>query len=411
MRKVVVTGIGIVSCIGNDQKTVVSSLRQAKSGVSFAPEYAERGFRSCVHGMIDIDIEALVARKWRRFMGDGSAYAAIAMRAAIEDAGLEEQQIVDPRIGIITGSGGPSTANLVASFKSLEKHKSTRRIGPFMVPRTMSSTSSAVLATAFGIRGVNYTISSACSTSAHCIGNAAELIQWGKQDAVFAGGCEEIHWSMSCLFDAMGALSSKYNDSPSKASRAFDAERDGFVIAGGSAILLLEEAERAQKRGAKIYAELTGYGATSDGLDMVQPSGEGARRCMQQALKTTRSKVEYINTHGTSTPIGDVVECGVIDQLFQEKQPNDLPFISSTKSLTGHSLGAAGAQEATYTLLMMQNDFMCESANIEKLDEKIADKPIAKAILRERRDAPFSCAMSNSFGFGGTNATLIFEKV
>ncbi len=411
MRQVVVTGIGIVSCIGNDQKTVVSSLHQAKSGITFAPEYAERGFRSCVHGTIDIDIDALVARKWRRFMGDGSAYGAIAMQATLEDAGLEKEQIVDPRIGIITGSGGPSTANLVSSFNSLETHKSTRRIGPFMVPRTMSSTSSAVLATAFGIRGVNYTISSACSTSAHCIGNAAELIQWGKQDAVFAGGCEEIHWSMSCLFDAMGALSSKYNDTPDKASRAFDAERDGFVIAGGSAILLLEEAERAQKRGAKIYAELTGYGATSDGLDMVQPSGEGAQRCMQQALKTARNKVEYINTHGTSTPIGDVVECGVIDQLFQERQPNNLPFISSTKSLTGHSLGAAGAQEAAYTLLMMENNFMCLSANIEKLDEKIAEKNIAKAILRERRDAPFDCAMSNSFGFGGTNATLVFEKV
>lgn len=411
MRRVVVTGIGIVSCIGNDHASVISSLREGRSGIVYAPEYAERGFRSCIHGAIDIDIDSLVARKWRRFMGDGAAYGAIAMRSALEDSGLSSEEIVDDRIGVISGSGGPSTANLLSSFSSLETHKSTKRIGPFMVPRTMSSTSSATLATSFGIRGVNYTISSACSTSAHCIGNAAELIQWGKQDAVFAGGCEEVHWSMSCLFDAMGALSSKYNDTPTSASRAFDISRDGFVIAGGAAILLLEEAERAQKRGAKIYAELTGYGATSDGADMVQPSGEGAMRCMVQALSSTRGKVDYINTHGTSTPIGDMVECGVIDDLFQARQPDSLPYISSTKSLTGHSLGAAGAQEAAYTLLMMDNDFMCLSANIGTLDEDIASKGIANSILRARRDGAYACAMSNSFGFGGTNATLVFEKV
>ncbi len=411
MRRVVVTGLGIVSCIGCDTAKVVSSLREAKAGIKAAPEYAERGFRSRVHGAVDIDLDALVARKWRRFMGDGTAYASVAMNEAIKDANLETDAVSDPKIGIIVGSGGPSTVNLLSSFNSLEKHKTTRRIGPFMVPRTMSSTSSAVLATAYGIRGINYSISSACATSAHCIGNAAEMIQWGKQDAVFAGGCEELHWSMSCLFDAMGALSSQHNDTPLSASRAFDATRDGFVISGGAAIVLLEEAERAQKRGAKIYAELTGYGATSDGIDMVQPSGEGAKRCMEQALAGTRNNVEYVNAHGTSTPVGDAVECRVLDELFCERQPEAMPFLASTKSLTGHSLGAAGAQEAVYTLLMMNNDFMGESANITNLDETIASYRIAETILRKRRDAPFKCAMSNSFGFGGTNATLVFEKV
>ena len=411
MRKVVVTGLGIVSCIGRDHPTVVSSLHEAKSGIKAAPEYAERGFRSHIHGAIEIDLDALVERKWRRFMGDGTAYAAVAMSDAMADAGLEKGAISDPKIGIIVGSGGPSTANLLSSFNSLEKHNTTRRIGPFMVPRTMSSTSSAVLATAYGIRGVNYSISSACATSAHCIGNAAEMIQWGKQDAVFAGGCEEVHWSMSCLFDAMGALSSQYNDTPTSASRAFDATRDGFVIAGGAAIVLLEEAEHAQKRGAKIYAELTGYGATSDGADMVQPSGEGAKRCIEQALVGVRNPVEYVNAHGTSTPVGDAVECRVLNEIFSERQPEAMPFLASTKSLTGHSLGAVGAQEAVYTLLMMDKDFMGESANITTLDETIASYKIAETILRKRRDAPFKCAMSNSFGFGGTNATLVFEKV
>ena len=411
MRKVVVTGLGIVSCIGCNLSSVAASLREAKSGIRFAPDYDERGFRSRVHGAIDIDLDALVERKWRRFMGDGTAYAAVAMDEALKDAKLEKGDISNPKIGLVVGSGGPSTVNLLASFESVAKHNTTRRIGPFMVPRTMSSTSSAVLSTAYGIRGVNYSISSACATSAHCIGNAAEMIQWGKQDAVFAGGSEELHWSMSCLFDAMGALSSQHNETPLCASRAFDAARDGFVISGGAAIVLLEEAERAQKRGAKIYAELTGYGATSDGADMVQPSGEGAKRCMEQALAGARNPVEYVNAHGTSTPVGDAVECRVLEEVFRERQPDAMPFLASTKSLTGHSLGAAGAQETVYTLLMMENNFMGLSANIQNLDETIASYKIADSILRKRRDAPFQCAMSNSFGFGGTNATLVFEKV
>ncbi|MFZ0470038.1 MAG: beta-ketoacyl-ACP synthase I [Thiogranum sp.] len=402
MRRVVVTGLGITSSIGTDQQQVLESLRQGKSGIVFAPDYEELGFRSHVHGAVDLELDSLVDRKLRRFMGDSAAYNYLAMREAVADAGLEEGQISDPRIGLIAGSGGTSTQNVVLAVDLL-REKGARKVGPFMVPRTMGSSNSACLSTAFKIKGVNYSISSACSTSAHCIGNACELIQMGKQDMVFAGGGEELHWSLTLLFDAMGALSSKYNDAPQTASRAYDATRDGFVIAGGGGMLVVEELEHALARGAKIYAELVGYGATSDGYDMVQPSGEGAARCMQLAMSTVSGDIDYINAHGTSTPVGDVRELEAIKQVFGEK----IPPISSTKSLTGHSLGAAGVQEAVYSLLMLNNDFICASANIQQLDPAAEGFPIQ----RERKDsAGLRTVMSNSFGFGGTNASLVFQR-
>jgi len=402
MRRVVVTGLGITSSIGTDQQQVLESLRQGKSGIVFAPDYAELGFRSHVHGAVDLELDRLIDRKLRRFMGDSAAYNYLAMREAIADAGLEEGQISGPRIGLIAGSGGTSTQNVVLAVDLL-REKGAKKVGPFMVPRTMGSSNSACLSTAFKIKGVNYSISSACSTSAHCIGNACELIQMGKQDMVFAGGGEELHWSLTLLFDAMGALSSKYNDAPQTASRAYDATRDGFVIAGGGGMLVVEELEHALARGAKIYAELVGYGATSDGYDMVQPSGEGAVRCMQQAMSTVSGDIDYINAHGTSTPVGDVRELEAIKQVFGEK----IPPISSTKSLTGHSLGAAGVQEAVYSLLMLNNDFICASANIQQLDPAAEGFPIQ----RERKDnAGLRAVMSNSFGFGGTNASLVFQR-
>ncbi len=403
MRRVVVTGMGICSSIGNNKEEVLDSLKQGKSGIEFAPKYAELGFRSHVHGSVNLDLKALIEKKIKRFMGDSAAYNYIAMREAVEHSGLEESDISNPRTGIITGAGGASTENLALAFDIL-REKSAKKVGPFMVPRTMSSSNSACLATAFKIKGVNYTISSACSTSAHCIGNGAELIQFGKQDIVFAGGGEELTWSMTLLFDAMGALSSKYNDAPETASRAYDANRDGFVIAGGGGMLVLEELEHARARGATIYAELVGYGATSDGYDMVQPSGEGAVRCMQQAMATVDAPIDYINAHGTSTPIGDMRELEAIRETFGDHQP----IVSSTKSLSGHSLGAAGVHEAIYSLLMLNNDFICASANIQDLD------PAAEGtnIQREFKDnAGLKTVMSNSFGFGGTNASLIFQKM
>jgi 3-oxoacyl-[acyl-carrier-protein] synthase-1 len=402
MRRVVVTGLGITSSIGTDQQQVLESLRQGTSGIVFAPDYEELGFRSHVHGAVDLELDRLIDRKLRRFMGDSAAYNYLAMREAIADAGLEEGQISDPRIGLIAGSGGTSTQNVVLAVDLL-REKGAKKVGPFMVPRTMGSSNSACLSTAFKIKGVNYSISSACSTSAHCIGNACELIQMGKQDMVFAGGGEELHWSLTLLFDAMGALSSKYNDAPQTASRAYDATRDGFVIAGGGGMLVVEELEHALARDAKIYAELVGYGATSDGYDMVQPSGEGAVRCMQQAMSTVSGDIDYINAHGTSTPVGDVRELEAIQQVFGKK----IPPISSTKSLTGHSLGAAGVQEAVYSLLMLNNDFICASANIQQLDPAAEGFPIQ----RERKDnAGLRTVMSNSFGFGGTNASLVFQR-
>ena len=402
MRRVVVTGLGITSSIGTDQQQVLESLRQGTSGIVFAPDYEELGFRSHVHGAVDLELDKLIDRKLRRFMGDSAAYNYLAMREAIADAGLEEGQISDPRIGLIAGSGGTSTQNVVLAVDLL-REKGAKKVGPFMVPRTMGSSNSACLSTAFKIKGVNYSISSACSTSAHCIGNACELIQMGKQDMVFAGGGEELHWSLTLLFDAMGALSSKYNDAPQTASRAYDATRDGFVIAGGGGMLVVEELEHALARDAKIYAELVGYGATSDGYDMVQPSGEGAVRCMQQAMSTVSGDIDYINAHGTSTPVGDVRELEAIKQVFGEK----IPPISSTKSLTGHSLGAAGVQEAVYSLLMLNNDFICASANIQQLDPAAEGFPIQ----RERKDnAGLRTVMSNSFGFGGTNDSLVFQR-
>ena len=403
MRRVVVTGMGICSSIGNNKEEVLDSLKQGKSGIEFAPKYAELGFRSHVHGSVNLDLKALIEKKIKRFMGDSAAYNYIAMREAVEHSGLEESDISNPRTGIITGAGGASTENLALAFDIL-REKSAKKVGPFMVPRTMSSSNSACLATAFKIKGVNYTISSACSTSAHCIGNGAELIQFGKQDIVFAGGGEELTWSMTLLFDAMGALSSKYNDAPETASRAYDANRDGFVIAGGGGMLVLEELEHARARGATIYAELVGYGATSDGYDMVQPSGEGAVRCMQQAMATVDAPIDYINAHGTSTPIGDMRELEAIRETFGDHQP----IVSSTKSLSGHSVGAAGVHEAIYSLLMLNNDFICASANIQDLD------PAAEGtnIQREFKDnAGLKTVMSNSFGFGGTNASLIFQKM
>jgi 3-oxoacyl-[acyl-carrier-protein] synthase-1 len=402
MRRVAITGLGIVSSIGNNQEEVLESLREGRSGIEFCEEYAERGLRSHVHGSVNIDIDSLIDRKLRRFMGDGAAYNYIAMQQAIDDAGLTDAEVSNERAGIVMGSGGPSTSNLLLAWDTA-RNKSAKRIGPYMVPRTMSSTNSATLATPFGIKGVNYSISSACSTSAHCIGNAAELIQWGKQDIVFAGGGEELHWTMTVLFDAMPALSSGYNDTPQRASRPFDANRDGFVIAGGGGVLVLEELEHAKARGAKIYAEIAGYGATSDGFDMVQPSGEGAVRCMKQALDGLNAPIGYINVHGTSTPVGDIRELEAIREVFGEH----IPTISSTKSLTGHSLGATGVHESIYSLLMMKHGFIAASANIEDLDPGAEGFPIA----RERiDDVSLDCVISNSFGFGGTNATLVFSR-
>ncbi len=402
MRRVVVTGLGVVSSIGNNQNEVTEALKAGRSGIEHCEKYAELGFRSHVHGSINIDTEALIERKIRRFMGDAAAYNYIAMAQAIEDAGLSDKQVSNPRTGLIVGSGGASHANTVAAADIL-RSRGLRRVGPYMVPKTMGSTTSANLATAFKIKGVNYSMNSACSTSAHCIGNAMEQIQFGKQDMVFAGGGEELGWEGSVMFDAMGALSSKYNDTPDKASRAYDADRDGFVISGGGGVLVLEELEHAKARGAKIYAELVGYGATSDGFDMVQPSGEGAVRCMRLALEGVGGRIDYINAHGTSTPAGDMKELQAMREVFGD----DIPAISSTKSLTGHALGAAGVNEAIYSLLMMKHDFLCVSANIENLDEAAEGMPI----LRQRQDSAGSTIMlSNSFGFGGTNASLVFQR-
>ena len=402
MRRVVVTGLGIVSSIGADADAVRESLWNARPGISFAEDYAKLGFRSQVHGKPPVNLAERIDRRLMRFMGDGAAYAHLAMEQAIADAGLEEGDISNERTGLVVGTGGPSTRAIVAAADTT-RERGPKRVGPFVVPKAMSSTASAVLSTNFRIKGVNYSISSACSTSAHCIGNAAELIQWGKQDVMFAGGAEELDWTLSVLFDAMGAMSSKYNDTPKKASRAYDANRDGFVIAGGGGILVLEELEHAKARGANIICELVGYGATSDGYDMVQPSGEGAVRCMKQALETVDMPIDYINPHATSTPIGDVREIEAIREVFGD----DVPPISATKSLTGHSLGGAGVHEAIYSILMMRDDFICESANIEELDPAFADMPI----VRERvENAGLNTVMSNSFGFGGTNATLVFRR-
>jgi len=402
LKRVVVTGLGIISSIGNNKTEVRESLKQARSGIAHSDEYAELGFRSHVYGPVNLDTDALIDRKIRRFMGNAAAYSYLAMQQAIEDAKLSETQISNVRAGLITGSGGASTENTVLAADIL-RSKGSKKVGPYMVPRTMGSTTSACLSTAYKIKGVSYSISSACSTSAHCIGNAAELIQMGKQDLVFAGGGEEVHWSLSVLFDAMGALSSKYNASPSSASRAYDANRDGFVISGGGGILVLEELEHAKARGAKIYAELVGYGATSDGFDMVQPSGEGAVRCMRQALETVTLPVDYINAHGTSTPVGDIKELEAITEVFG----SEIPAISSTKSLTGHALGAAGVNEAIYSLLMLEHDFICESANIQELDPAAQGMPIVR---RCKENAKLNTVMSNSFGFGGTNACLVFQR-
>ncbi|MFN3830678.1 MAG: beta-ketoacyl-ACP synthase I [Allorhizobium sp.] len=404
MRRVVVTGLGIVSSIGADAAEVTASLRDAKSGITFSPDFAEHGFKCQVWGKPNLDPTELVDRRAMRFLSQGGAWNHVAMKQAIADAGLEEgdyQQ--NERVGIIMGSGGPSTKQIVEAADIVRQNNSPKRIGPFAVPKAMSSTASATLATWFKLHGVNYSISSACSTSAHCIGNAYEMIQWGKQDMVFAGGHEDLDWSMSSLFDAMGAMSSKYNDTPSTASRAYDVSRDGFVIAGGAGVLVLEELEHAKARGAKIYAEVVGYGATSDGYDMVAPSGEGAIRCMRQALSTVTGDVDYINTHGTSTPVGDSKEIGAIREVFGDKIPN----IQSTKSLTGHSLGAAGVQESIYGLLMMQEKFIGESAHITELDPEFEGVPV----VRKRIDnAKIDTVLSNSFGFGGTNATLVFQR-
>ena len=403
MRRVAITGIGIVSCIGNSTAEVSDSLKNGKSGISRADKYVELDFRSQIYGMPTLDIEAAVDKRVRRFMGESAAWNYVAMEQAIADAGLEENDIINPMTGLIMGSGGPSTRTLIEAADTT-RESGPKRIGPFAVPKCMSSTNSATLATPFGIKGVNYSISSACATSTHCIGNAAEMIQWGKQDVVFAGGGEALEWSLSSLFDAMGAMSSKYNDTPASASRAYDKNRDGFVIAGGAGVLVLEEMERAQKRGAKIYAEIAGYGATSDGHDMVQPSGEGAIRCMEMAMKDLDVPVDYINPHATSTPVGDIKEIEALREVFGA----DCPPISATKSLTGHSLGAAGVQEAIYSLLMMQDDFIAASAHIEELDPDFADMPI---VQETRENAGLNCILSNSFGFGGTNGSLVMKRV
>ena len=405
MRRVVITGLGIVSPIGNNASEVISSLRDGRSGISFAPEYAELGFRSQVQGMPKIVVEDLIDKRNLRFMGMGAAYNFIAMQQAIEDAGLEEADVSNPRTGLVVGSGGPSTANLFEAHRTVIEKGAPKKMGPFMVTRCMSSTNSACLATPFKIKGVNYSITSACSTSAHCIGNGTELIQMGKQDIVFAGGGEELHWTLSCLFDAMGAMSSKYNDTPETASRPYDATRDGFVIAGGGGVVVLEELSHALARGAKIYAEVTGYGATSDGYDMVAPSGEGGERSMRLALDTLPEgrKVSYINAHGTSTPVGDVGEVEAVRRIFGE---GNTPVIASTKSLTGHSLGATGVHEAIYSLLMMQEGFIAASANITELDPRLNPQEIA---LQRIDNVQFDSVLSNSFGFGGTNASLLMS--
>ena len=403
MRRVVVTGMGIVASIGNNTQEVLASLREAKSGIVRADKYAELGFRCQVHGAPTLDPSTSVDRRAMRFLGAGAAWNHVAMEQAIRDSGVEENDISNVRTGIVMGSGGPSARTIVEAADTT-RTKGPKRVGPFAVPKAMSSTASATLATWFKIKGVNYSISSACATSNHCIGNAAELIQWGKQDMVFAGGSEELHWTLSNMFDAMGAMSSKYNDTPATASRAYDQDRDGFVIAGGAGVLVLEELEHAKARGAKIYAEVAGYGATSDGHDMVAPSGEGAMRCMKMALETVKVPIDYINPHATATPVGDLKEIEAIREVFGDK----CPPISATKSLTGHSLGAAGAQEAIYSLLMMQNGFICESAHIVNLDPAFADMPI----VRERRDnVTLGAVLSNSFGFGGTNASVAFKRL
>ena len=404
MRRVVVTGMGIVSSIGNNPEAVLNSLREAKSGISFSQEYADLGFRSQVYGMPHIDVEALIDRRAMRFHGRGTAWNHIAMDQAIADAGLSSEEVSNPKTGIIMGSGGPSTRTIVDSA-DIARQKGPKRVGPFAVPKAMSSTASATLATFFKIKGVNYSISSACATSNHCIGNAYELIQFGKQDRVFAGGCEDLDWTLSVLFDAMGAMSSKRNATPESASRAYDVGRDGFVIAGGAGVLVLEELEVAKARGAKIYAEIVGYGATSDGFDMVAPSGEGAERCMRMALSTVKNKIDYINPHATSTPVGDPPEIEAIRKVFGSG--DSCPPISATKSLTGHSLGAAGVQEAIYSLLMMKNNFICESAHIDELDPAFADMPIVRKRLDNQK---LNTVLSNTFGFGGTNATLVFQR-
>jgi 3-oxoacyl-[acyl-carrier-protein] synthase I len=402
VKRVVITGLGIVCSIGNNKQEVLESLKKGYCGITFAQEYADLGFRSHIHGGIDIDINSLIEKKVRRFMGDAAAFNYIAMREAIDDANLSESDISNPRTGLITGSGGASPANQVLATDLL-RNKGLRKVGPYMVPRTMGSTTSACLSTAFKIKGINYSISSACSTSAHCIGNGYEQIQMGKQDIVFAGGGEEVHWSMTLHFDAMGALSSKYNDSPKTASRPYDATRDGFVISGGGGMMVLEELTHAQARGAKIYGEIVGYGATSDGFDMVQPSGEGAVRCMQQALDTVEAPIDYINAHGTSTPVGDMRELDAIKQVFSET----IPPISATKSLTGHALGAAGVNEAIYSVLMMENNFITASANITELDPQAEGIPIVR---ENQENVTLNTLMSNSFGFGGTNACLVVQR-
>jgi 3-oxoacyl-[acyl-carrier-protein] synthase-1 len=410
MRRVVVTGIGIVSSIGTDADAVTQSLRNGTSGIIAAPDYAELGFRSQVKGAVDIDLSEHIDRKQMRFMGEGAGYAVVAMQQAVADSGLSEAEVSHPRTGLIAGSGGPSTANLLAAA-DITREKGPKRVGPYMVPRCMSSTVSACIATFFKIKGVNYSISSACSTSAHCITAGADAIRYGMQDVVFAGGGEELHWTLSVLFDAMGAMSSRYNDTPEKASRAYDANRDGFVIAGGGGMVVLEDYDRAKARGAKIYAEIVGYGANSDGHDMVAPSGEGAQRCMELALagfdgNGLTQPVDYINAHGTSTPVGDVKELEAVRAVFGAR--GYLPVVTSTKSLTGHSLGATGVQEAIYTMLMMQNNFIGASINIDEPDEAIGDIPIPSACMENKQ---ISLALSNSFGFGGTNATLALARI
>ena len=403
MKKIVITGIGIVSCLGNNQEEVYQSLLNTKSGISFCEEYKEHNLKSHIHGKPNIKLEDHIDRKTIRFMGDGSSYNYIAMQEAVKDSGLEEKDVSNFTTGIVMGSGGPSIKNVIlAADKTREKNP--KKMGPFIVPRTMASTASATLAVPFKIKGVNYTISSACATSGHCIGNAMELIQLGKQNVVFAGGSDELHWALTAMFDAMTALSSKYNDTPEKASRAYDKTRDGFVIAGGGGVLVLEEYEHAKTRGGKIYAELTGYGATSDGYDMVAPSGEGAVRCMKMALDTARNKMDYINTHGTSTPVGDITELKAVGETFGA----EIPKISSTKSLSGHPLGAASVHEAIYSLIMMKNNFIAASANVNDMDDEAKTFPI---VTKVEKDVTLNSVMSNSFGFGGTNATLVFEKI
>jgi len=403
MKRVVVTGIGVISCLGNNQKEVYQSLLNTKSGITFCEEYKEHNLKSHIHGKPNIKLEDHIDRKIIRFMGDGSSYNYVAMQEAIKDSGLEEKDVSNFTTGIVMGSGGPSIKNVIlAADKTREKNP--KKMGPFIVPRTMASTASATLAVPFKIKGVNYTISSACATSGHCIGNAMELIQLGKQNVVFAGGSDELHWALTAMFDAMTALSSKYNDTPEKASRAYDKTRDGFVIAGGGGVLVLEEYEHAKARGAKIYAELTGYGATSDGYDMVAPSGEGAVRCMKMALSTVKNKIDYINTHGTSTPVGDITELRSVGETFGA----EVPKISSTKSLSGHPLGAASVHEAIYSLIMMKNNFITASVNINDMDDEAKKFPI---VTKTEKDVTLNSVMSNSFGFGGTNATLVFEKI